>query len=113
MKHLKTYTELNEKKGEEKNLELSDLGLSHNLNVKYNWDAVPQSAKSDDRWYANANKSEIAIGEKDPIKKFKNWNPNYWRYKGEENLKYEPRSGVEQKADTNKKTKDKSLKLNK
>lgn len=114
MKHLKTRIELNEKKSEEKNLELGDLSKSVNLNKQYNWDGVPQSAKSDDRWYANANKSEIAIGDGDPVAKFKEWSGKYWRYKGEEKLKYEPRSGVDQKSDsTNKNFKEKSLKFDK
>ena len=113
MKYLKTHNELSEKKGEEKNLELGDLSKSVNLNKQYDWDAVPQSAKSDDRWYANANKSEIAIGDADPVAKFKEWSGKYWRYSGEEKQKYEPRSGVEQKAETNKPEKEKSLKLDK
>ena len=113
MKYLKTYLELNETNSNQKNLELGDLKHSIALNKKYNWDAVPQSAKTNDKWYANANKSEISIGDDDPVQKFKEWSGKYWRYAGEEKQKYEPRSGVEQKSENNKKVKNKFLKLNK
>lgn len=113
MKYLKTQVELNENKSELKHLDLGDLKHSVNLNKKYNWDGVPKSAKSDDRWYANANKSEISIGDKNPVQKFQDWSGKYWRYAGEEKQKYEPRSGVETKNDkqTDKSVKEKTLKL--
>ena len=98
LKHLIYFKQLNEAKKKEVNLELSDLKHSWDLNQKYNWDAVPKSAESDDRWYSNANKSEIGIGSEDPVKKFREWSSKFWRYNGEQDLKYEPRSGVKQKS---------------
>lgn len=78
----------------EKEIIKDNIKDTKDLNKGYNWNtSIPsdQDKDTDDKWYRFVNKSEIGIGDSDPVKKFKEWNGKYWRTNKTKDLKDEPR----------------------
>jgi hypothetical protein len=93
--------EITEKKSKSKNSEEGHTTLTTpEASIKNNKGSnfEPTKGHADTNpWYKNVISKRIEIGSKDPVKSFQQWSGKYWRKKGEENLKYEPNSGVPQK----------------
>lgn len=75
---IKKITSLREKKEEGMIPHYTDPNKG---NLGYNWKAVPDKAKKKIEGTNMLKKSEIGIGESDPVKKFKEWNGHYWERK--------------------------------
>jgi hypothetical protein len=80
-KHLKTFLESSVNK--------NNLQTAWDLNKPYDWNPIPKkfkkksSIKGLDKHYKIVKSSAIQIGEENPVKKFKEWDSQYWKPKEE------------------------------
>jgi hypothetical protein len=61
-------------------------------NKEYNFEPIPDKFRDKDPNYQYTISKKIEIGTKDPVKKFKEWNGNFWRKKKDRKKKYEPKA---------------------
>lgn len=98
MENIKTFEEFEEEMNEQsktsdgKNVEIFNKQFNKvkNQNKEYNFSPIPDSFRDKDPNYQYVISKKIEIGDKNPVKKFKQWNGNYWRKRKDRNKKYEP-----------------------
>ena len=92
MKNIKTFDEY--VLAEANNVEIFNKQKNKFIasNLDYNNDAFDKSDKMKDPNYKYTNSSEIPIGCKNPVAKFKSLTSRYWRKKKDLKKKYEPQA---------------------